>query len=153
MIMPRLFFGVLFPPAANWAWAARGVAPPALADVVGPSIASDGPYGYSDQIISERAEMFCIGRGVLRQPALQFLHACPLFLDPVLRCLVSGLDGFEKFAHVCIGRVSDEAFDELQCLAVEFVHGQPHPEPELRIILKKGIGPGGPPVVGPCGVS
>ena len=114
----------------------------AEADVVGPAVAADDPDALADEVAGEGEQVSGVGaeRRRRRRASASRRRLDPLALEDDLGLGV--LDGVEEPADEVRAELRGEALEQPAGVVGLGVEGEPHPEPELGVVLEQRVAPG-----------
>ena len=116
----------------------------AVADIVGPTIAADGPDALLDEHVGHGQQVAGFGVRDALQLGLEGRHAGALLFD----ALLAGLIGVKEGGGEIVADGGSQALSQFLSEGVLVVDGQAHAESELGVILEQGVGPGGTAALG-----
>ena len=109
----------------------------AVADVVGPSVAADGPDALLDQLVGADRQVAGLGRLQIPNLLFQNFNALALLFDFLLRLLRGG----ENRRNQLVPDGRSQAGEQLLGICRLLVDRDAHAEGELGGVFKQGVGP------------
>ncbi len=112
---------------------------PAEPDVVGPAVAADDPDALADERVGDGEQVPCLAVLARLESSLQLGDALALVGEMRLLVLRRVEDRARELLADRPGQTLEHGAGERHLV----VQREPHPEPELRVVLEQRVRPGG----------